>query len=509
MQSTRLRTILTGLLLLECLGLAGCAGPRANLWPFYFQETRISEQAPPGAITTTEVLYPLFALETGLSRHYHVLRPLYNYESNVREGWHRLQYLWPLGLQRGREGDIWMHRLWPLFLHLEKTQSGGAEKVVHGFLFPLVYWGYRPPEGRYFALLPLAGVTHGLLGDTFSFVAFPVYSYYRQGDYRRYNVLWPLFSVGGTPDGERRLLRAWPLYVHNWKADTYDHHYVLWPFVRWGTQQWGPEHDRLVRRYAAFHPFFASQTTRDASGKTVEYQRQVLLVTRKRDLREGKEQSGWSFLFSLIRWRSSPQKDELRIFPLYWRTTHYRAGGRESGRKWTRYRAPWPILWVDVDDEFDPGRNVRNIIVAPFYWDFTHSYTTGEHAGSTARSITLWPLATWRSERDGSVHFHILSHGWSDSSEGYKRNYRAFFDLFQYHSRPDGERETRLLWRLYHHRRGPAGRYLSVPLLATYDGIGDEGAEGEKSCSVLLGLIKYCWSEKGSRWRLLYVPVGR
>ena len=124
--------------------------------------------------TTVEVLHPFFSLEKGARSYHYALRPLYNFESDRGEKkTHRLQYLWPLGLQSSKEDDLWLHRFWPLFLHTEKTKFFTGERAVHGFVFPLAYWGYKPPQGRYFALFPLGGVVHGLLGDTFSVVAFP------------------------------------------------------------------------------------------------------------------------------------------------------------------------------------------------------------------------------------------------------------------------------------------------------------------------------------------------
>ena len=486
--------------------LIGCASPRVNLWPIYFQETRKSSTAPDRPVTSIEILYPFIAIELDGNRHYHALRPLYNYESNEVERSHRLQYLWPLGLQAGKEGDRWIHRLWPLFQHSKIARRQSGEEVAHGFLFPLIFWGRRPPEGSYVALFPLGGVTHGLLGDTFSFVLFPVYSYYRYHEYVRHNILWPFFSTGGTPDGKRELLRLWPLYVHRRQTDTYDHHYLLWPFLRWGSQQWRTRDDQYVRRYFAFHPFYSIWTTRDSDGKAVAYQRHTLSFTRRVDTRERTKEKSWSLLWSLIRRGSSPQKHEFRIFPFYWQTAQYPRWARDSGQRRTRFRILWPFIWLDVNTMREDAKDT-NFLVVPFYWHYTRHYTDGQYEGRTRRSVTLWPLMTLQKEPDRSSHFWIASHGWKDATGGYKRNYRPFFDFFQYHRHPEGEKEIRILWRLFHHKCGPSGTYASLPLLFTYDSIGDEGADGEKSCSFLFDLIKYCWSEKGRRWRLLYIPL--
>jgi len=487
-------------------GLSGCAGARVNAWPLFFSQERSPGEEGARASRVTEILYPFFGVETGPGRRSHVLRPLYNYERDEGRGLSQVQYLWPLGLWQSKDGRTWLLRLWPLFQEASTRRRSTGQSTTHGMLFPLLYWGRRGGEGGYFALFPLGGVTHGLLGDTFSFVLFPLYSYYRMGHYVRHDVLWPILSWGSTADGRRKRVRIWPFYVRDWRQDTWAHHYLLWPLVRWGWQRWSTSQESYERRYWAFHPFVARSRLRNSRGEVVAWASQGALLSRARDMRPGKELDRWSALVGLICSGTSPRTDELRLFPLYWRKAHYQ-GGKGSGRVWTRQRILWPIIWLD-HSTLEADNVKSSLIVAPIYWHFTRRYTAGEHEGRTSRSITLWPLFTWKRDADGAAHFWIASHGWSDASGGYKRNYRAFFDLFQYHSQPDGQKEMRLLWRLYHYRRTPAGRYLSVGPLFTYDSLGDEGAGNERSFSVLLGLVKYAWSPKGGRWRLFYVPLG-
>jgi len=502
MRPSRRGTLLQAVVALLCLVTAGCVGPRINLWPIYFQETHATEQ---GLETVVEAPYPLFELHKFPNRYWYVVRPLFNYQSGPEEGAHRLQYMWPLGLQKGEGERLWYHRFWPFFVHASATRPDGQEQV-HGMLFPLVFWGHRAPEGMYFAVFPLGGVTHGLFGDTFSFVAFPLYSYFRQGEYRRYNVLWPFFSIGNTPDGKEKVLRIWPFYVRKRRENTYDHTYLLWLFVSWGTEEWqaGPKH--YVRHYTAVRPFYASDKTYDGDGNLVASRSGIFGSTRSWDSRPGHEGKGWTYLMTLVRYRTSPTEDEFGIIPFYW-ATRRRPGGPDSGRRWTRHRILWPLVWVDTTQEED--RTGTSLVLAPLYWHHETHYTAGQHAGKADRRITLWPVATWESSYDGAWRFHVASTGWHDASEGYKRNYGALFELFQVGRDPEGEKQLRLLWRLYHQRWSPAGQYLSLGPLVTYDSIGDAGAEGRKSFSCLFGLVKYHWSEGDSGWRVLYLPPGK
>ena len=106
----------------------------------------------------------------------------------------------------------------------------------------------------------------------------------------------------------------------------------------------------------------------------------------------------------------------------------------------------WPFIWLHKSTLPD-DHETRYFVIAPLFWKYRTLYTDGEYKGNSAHNVTLFPLVTWRKEANGSWHFFICSSGWKDKTGGFKRNYRAFFDFFQYHSLADGEKETRLLSR--------------------------------------------------------------
>jgi len=252
-----------------------------------------------------------------------------------------------------------------------------------------------------------------------------------------------------------------------------------------------------------FFPFYAGKSAYDEAGHVVAYQRQYLLLTRRWDSRETHQTSGWSFLFSLIRGQSQPKRDEIRFLPLFWKSTWYASKDKDAARSRTRYIFLWPLFWLDSDRR-DPAVQKRSTVLAPFYWHHRQTHVDEQGESGRSRSLTLWPLVTYSRDGDGSRHFWLLSHGWKDATEGYKRNYRALFDLFQYHRWANGERETLLLWQLYEHRRGAEGRYLAVGPLLTWD-----TRSIRKTFSLLAGLLAYERLGERRRWRLLYIPLGR
>ncbi len=498
--------------LLTCLLLAllpGCATGRANLWPVFFHETRrVPTPQGPQTVTTTEFLYPLFTRQSREDGTWHAVRPFYNYEHRRENGRHRVQYLWPLGLHF-KDGDKETHhRLFPLFEYQKSWSPKTKKHAVHAHLLQLLRWGSDDEWGPYFALIPLGGVTHGVIADTWSFALFPLYSHYRQGDYVRNDLPWPVLGYGRTPDGTRKMYRLWPLFVSQVKDDPrerrtrYD---LLWPLVRWGRVV--PTRGRYYHTVAVVTPFYSHVKRFDRQGDLIWCLRSFLGVSFCTGALEQGDRTGWSVLWSLARKVSTNRSDEFRILPFYWRTTRYSGPEKDPERSWTRYRAPWPLVWID-SDRSDPDHHKGGLVVAPLYWHYTDTYPAENGPARKGRRITLWPLVTWERGPAGDHHLWLASRGWKDASKGFKRNYRAFFDLFQHHRHPDGRKETRLLWRLYHHRRGPDGRYLSLAGLFTYDGTGEVVGEEGKYVSALFGLVKCSWRGQARRWRILYIPLG-
>lgn len=504
--SARCRRWVLCCLALVAAGTGGCAGGRVNMWPVYFREVReVPADGGTRRVTATDVLYPFFHRESNPDRSWHALRPLYNYETEPQRDRSRVQYLWPLGLYF-RDGDKQTHhRLFPLFEHLTAWSNRHGRYSTHAHLLQILRWGEDAEFGPYLALFPLAGVTHGVISDTWSFVLFPLYSHYRQGNYVRDDFPWPFLGYGRSPDGRRVQYRFWPLYVYQRfanKLGLYERNDLLWPLVRWGGLDTGADRYSTV---LAVTPLFSLIRTWDRQGELAAYRASILGISFGRDERE-KRETGWGALWWLAESSRSPRKDTFRLFPFYWRTTYYRSRARDPQRSWTRRRILWPLLWHDSSD-FEPGVHSESLVLAPLYWHYKDVHEREEEPDRVARSITLWPLATYRRRADGGWHFWLLSHGWKDATRGYKRNYRAFFDLFQYHHTADGQRETRVLSRLYHHRRGAGGRYLSLAGLFTYDSTAEVVGEDGSYVSALFGLLKYSWTEQDGTWRVLGIPL--
>lgn len=487
--------------LLPLLLAAGCASERINLWPIYYQAPERIEGTDGQTKMVREALGPIFSWETRKGRHYHAVRPFYNYEWNARKGLSRLQYLWPLGVFYRREGDVWQHRLLPIFSHHELQEKSTGRERANGFLLPFFFWGRRP-QGGYFAVFPVGGLLRGVLGDSFSFVLFPLFSRYVRGDYTRYDVLWPVFSWGSTPDGEETTFRAWPFYVHYRREGLYDQRHVLWPLVQWGTLN---SRGRYPQELLRVFPFYSSRVASDSEGNVVKYWKQVLFVSWEQDTRPEHRSSGWSLFWYLLRFSRGPKSEEALVFPLYWRKSLYADDSRNPDRAWTRYRVLWPILWFDYNG-LDPEVDRRSFVVAPIYWDYASTYH-GPQDDEKSRSVTLWPLMTWKSDRQDALHFWLPSHGWEDAPEGYKRNYRRFLEVFQYHSGPGDRLRIAFLWRAFRYVTGPEGTDWNVLSLLSYWSDREDEKVKRKEVSVLFGLLKYIREKGESRWRVLYIPL--
>jgi hypothetical protein len=482
-------------LVLAAMLVPGCASDRINFWPIYYREKNPQGiERVAGDDTTTEILYPIFSMESTPERHIHAVRPLYNYEKRRDGSLSQLQFLWPLGLWRNRPDTEKQFWLLPLIYHGSRRGTVTDEWQTRGFVFPLVYWGRRRPEGSYFAIFPIGGVIRRIFVERFRFVLFPIWSQVNEGDYSRHDVLWPIISWGGTPDGKREILRIWPFYVHKKKIGHWEHNWAPWPFVLWGKERQTSKHPQ---RYWGVFPFYISKVSEDAAGDTVAYDRRVLylLFVRRKDERERNQLSAWAVLWPLTNFETGAKRREFRIFPLFWMTDQMQ---RQDRYAWRRYRILWPIIWIDHDRR-TPGVRKRGILAVPFYWDYASEWTDK----SRERRITFWPLYTFKRDRDGSIHHYVLSFGWHDVTSGWKRNLRAFFDLFQYHDQADGKKSIRFLWRLFSMERDGPWRRLEINPLFTW-----ERDERYGRWSTLFGIIAREQQGERRRWRVFYIPFG-
>ena len=509
------------LLLIVAALLPGCASGRVNLWPFYFQEAR--EVATPGGtelVRTVELVGPLITWQSDPRSTWHAVRPIYNYERFKDRDVSTLQYLWPLGLHH-RDGDkLTDSHIFLLFSYHRSLSYATGKHATHAHVLQLVRWGKDDEFGPYFCVFPLGGVTHGVLSDTWSFVVFPLYNYYRQGNYVRHDFPWPVFGYASAPGKEggkqREMYRFFPFYVYQRKGNPgedegegnatehRERHDVMWPFVRWRRLD---RHGKFYFTGLAVTGLYSDVKQWDREGNLLAWRANVLGFTFGRDYGEEPKSSGWSALWSIVRNVQQPKKDEFRIIPFYWRTTWYPEGRDKPDIRWTRTRAPWPIIWFD-DDRRDPTHLKSSFLVAPLLWRYRDDYPTDGGKVRTGRRTTLWPLCTWETGPDGDRHLYVVSRGWKDASKGFKRNYGDLLRIFEYHNQPAGEAETRVLWRLYHSRRTPKGRYLSVACLFTYDSTGEVVGEDGTYVSALLGLVKWRTTEHGRRWRIFYIPFG-
>jgi len=495
----RRRSLVSCSLLVLALAATGCGTGQANLWPLYFHETRLVERdGRTEPVTTTEFLYPIFSAETSPSGRWHVVRPLYNYESDASGQRWRVQYLWPFGLHGKRDNGELYSRFFPLVSHSRTWSASHGRHRTHGFIFPFVWWGDHAELGPYFALFPVGGVTHAVLGHTWSFLAFPLFSHYRRGTFVRNDFPWPFFGYGSSPDGKQKMIRLWPLYVGQRYEDaalTRSTTDLLWPLVRWGRMDKGGKHHFKMLKIA---PFFSTVGVYDRQGRKVS--------SRTKVLGTGRWPQGWSALWGMVGSESSARRDNRRFFPFYVYKRRFQGADRDPARSAVAVQAPWPLVWYSRT-RTAPRRSQTVFVVAPLYWHFA-STSRGYDAPEAERRITIFPLTTWASDSAGGRHLWIPSHGWPDLTKGFKRNYRAFFELFQYHRDARGDRETRILWRLYHHRRTDRGRYLSIGGLFTYDGTGEVPGNEGGYFSVLFGLVQRSRGERGTRWRVLYIPLG-
>jgi hypothetical protein len=271
----------------------------------------------------------------------------------------------------------------------------------------------------------------------------PFYSRVKRRDWpAEYWVLWPFFHFTGKPD----------------EGEQFRSRFFFFPFFGW-------DNTEEYRSFTVLWPFFGFRTRGDGT---------------------------WSWVGPWPLYRSSkwPRSERIQFWPFY---------GKVTDREVTRRFIAWPLYSYAVrDTATDHAEQFRSW---PFF-QTTHDQDKPTQA--ERRHTVLWPLFRYKSSSDGPGEFTSLALLWFVDPAGFERNYSVFWKLFEVVWDGEGQRSTRLLWRLYRHDRGPDGRRVQLGPLASYR----REPTGWRA-SALLGLFEYGRVDGRHHVRLFYLPVTR
>lgn len=389
--------------------------------------------------------------------------------------------------------------------------------------------------------------------------AYPLITYHRFGEQRRFQIL-QLFSVAGSRtlnEQENRRFTLFPVYFQQRSSDPTLSYTALFPF-------YGILKNRLFRdeiRFILF-PIYSQTKKRD-------------MVTK-------------NFLYPFYHHRTGPGLEGVQVWPLFG-TEHLSpsekinslgetevVGGRES------FFLLWPFFFVNKNGVGTDNPEIQNIFL-PFYslqrspnrdsssyfwplgptiindrekdyreWGFPWPFITFAR-GEGKTSNRVWPLFS-KSKNDslesGFLLWPVYKYNRA-ASESFERQRRRVFlflysDLIEKNTAANTAFERTDLWPLFSARRNHDGseRFQLLapvePFLPTsldveriyspiwtlwlsetdrnngtstrvflWNLFRSEATTTAKKYSLLFGLFQYQYGPEGRRWRIFYIPIGK
>ncbi len=434
----------------------------------------VSRQADANGEIHLKVLGPLF--EHVLSKNgdrYWGVRPFYSQTEDAAAERQINDFLWPIaGTKQFRDESSWR----VLLAYGQRFDSDDPESRYRVWILPFYFQGRDTHGEEYAALFPIGGkLLEFLWRDRITFLLFPLMGRSSINEVETRDWLWPFISR--TEGKGIYRFRIFPFYGQSKHRDKFEKKFIMWPFWTWARYHYPGSSGT---GYIVF-PLWGHIDLED--------QESWLFLPPLFRFHKGQRQNfmycPWPFFV-----KRSGEVEQLSIWPIW---------GKKTQRGVQSSYLLWPIFWKDKVDR----QNVlkRRVMAMPFvYWETERSRPL-EDGEVVARYHKLWPLVSYRREKDVS-RLRLLELWPLKDSRPIEANWAPWWTLFNRSTGADST-DTEFLWGLYRsYRRGEEESYRSVfPLIELHR---DDSGEGERSWSLLKGLIG--WKREGSRksLRLLY-----
>lgn len=421
--------------------------------------------------TRTEILGPFFLFSQNQEKKVRAFRPFFYYQTDAKE--HTLiEYLYPLGKYTETDRKVAYYLVPFISTHRDKTETTGAREQT----FFLIFWGETAQGESYGGFFPFYGnFKKRFAKDEIDFFLWPIYSHSREGENHSYSFFWPFLDY--SEGGGREARKLWPIYGHDRKEKSYDRSYFLWPFFHFEKRHLYTDDPTEIEMILPFYVSFQSKK---------EGRRSVLWPFFNYSYNESTNYTQWDLPWPLIRWGEGNERSILRLFPLY-------------GRKKMEDRETGFFLWPIYSYDHQKGGNYQKY-VDRFLLLSKDEREVWEKEAKEARSFRLWPLFHHKLDKDGRELFYLPVLIPFDD-DGFERNWRPLFSLYEYRHDPQGESESRILWGVYLHRKNALRELYEVSfLLTTYT------AQDIHYVCLLRGLLEYRGKGASRALRLFYLP---
>lgn len=441
-----------------------------TLWPL------VDYRASPSAEYRSLHLFgPLFKYESKGAETEYALRPFF-YRAVDQGGTAQTEVLYPLAVSRARPDADFFDVFHLLNVDFGERESGSSNQF---YLFPFLFYGEDPEQGRYAAIFPVGGTLYDWFGrDRISFALFPLYAHTERGTTSNDHVLWPIFS---KTSGERESgFAVWPLYGQSEKVGVYRKRFALWPIFF--DEETAIDTDNPSRRFAVL-PFWFEQESRHVSQRSLLWPFFGWTQDRTREYEE------WNIPWPLVRITTGSTRHGLRLLPLYADET---VDARR--KRWFL----WPLYKIE-DTRTDLLDRRRHRLLFFLYSALDeHKLDTGERK----RRIDFWPLFSYHREQGvGRFHALALAEPFFPDNQAIERNWSPLWRIYQQRWDTQGNQVISVLWNLYWQER--QGDRLAIELFPLFD-VRLEG--DERRFRLLKGLVSVRSAGGESCLGLFYLP---
>lgn len=472
------------------LGVAAlcCASLRAeeNLWP-----VRVAQTDDSGNAVSWQAAGPLiFKKPTAEGGEVHGFRPLFAQWRAASGAVTETDVLYPVFFYR-TDGETYR---WSVFNLINRSgdragrrAQGPAARTSDNFdVWP--FWFSRDtgdPTTSYRALFPLGGTIKSRFGqDKITFAVFPLYSRTEKKGAVTTSTPWPILKVTrGTQQG----FALWPLFGRLEQPGRFHREFYLWPLAWNNTIQSAPDSPAGTppRREVGVLPLFTRET---APGfVNASYLWPFFGYTdRTQPTRYHETRYFWPFL---VRGEGDAREVQ-RYAPFY---THSVKKGLE--KTWVL----WPVYRQKhlVDRGLD---QTQEQVLYFLYWSARQRSTTNPNA-APAEKTHLWPLMSKWDNGAGRVQFQFPSplEVFFPDNDRVRTSWSPLFALYRYDQRSVEHVRQEVLWGLLSWQREPQHREFHFgPLFSVNE------RAGEKRIAIGNGLLAWQRSAPGGRWRFFW-----
>lgn len=515
---------------------------------FSFTSLFSHEKSETGDYCVTNVLYPFYSYRRRANEKEFALRPLFYCRIAPHDDRADAWFLYPLG-RYSRTGKSRRLRLMPLFYYNRMVHAGRELSEVEGhtpgdlsefekrrmvpgetvdvdwFLFPLLYGGTDPEEGRYFAFLPFGGRLNNFLGkDWIRFVLFPLYMETQDPRYHSWNVLWPVFAWW-RGEGQRGW-KFFPFYGTNRREGRFERTWFLWPIgYRWRV---GLDTKYPTTLFALL-PFYGHIRNEKLNLTTVLWP----LFSKRTDARRNLVE--WHAPWPFFSYTRGDGIRGMKFWPVW---------GHRSGNHGRRVQFLWPMYSRSLARQDDRSLLTRS--VGGVYWQWTEKWRDYEVDGKIVRKPPpripgklwrgedwieddnnqppvdepelanapykeyertfwkLWPLCHARRGADDSRVFQFLSPLPWREGRGAANMLSPLWTVYRYERDAEGRIREHALLGLYRHVRDRTQRRLDVLGIYQYRRVGWY----YRYAGILGGLVAYERVGYDKGFRLLWIPIN-